>query len=51
MIKKRPHDVSSFNDSIFKAANNVEAFQEAIKSDDCVAILCNCMKNLEEKMN
>ena len=26
-------------------------FEEALKSDDCVAILCNCMKNLEEKMN
>ena len=25
--------------------------EEALKSDDCVAILCNCMKNLEEKMN
>ena len=26
-------------------------FEEALKSDDCVAILFNCMKNLEEKMN
>ena len=26
-------------------------FEEALKSDDCVAILCNCIKNLEEKMN
>ena len=26
-------------------------FEEALKSDDCVVILCNCMKNLEEKMN
>ena len=26
-------------------------FEEALKSDDCVGILCNCMKNLEEKMN
>ena len=26
-------------------------FEEALKSDDCVEILCNCMKNLEEKMN
>ena len=26
-------------------------FEEALKSGDCVAILCNCMKNLEEKMN
>ena len=26
-------------------------FEEALKSDDCVEILCNCMKNVEEKMN
>ena len=26
-------------------------FKEALKSDDCVAILCNCMKDLEEKIN
>ena len=35
----------------FKAANNGEVFDEAIKSDDYVAILCNCMKILEEKVN
>ena len=36
---------------IAKAANNGEVFKEALKSDDCVAILCNCMKDLEEKIN
>ena len=49
--RKRPREASGFDDSIFKAANNEEVPDEAIKSDDYVAILCNCMKNLEEKMN
>ena len=48
---KRPRETSSFNDSISKAANNGEVFKEALKSDDCIAILCNCMKHLEEKIN
>ena len=26
-------------------------FEKALKSDGCVAILCNYMKNLEEKTN
>ena len=26
-------------------------FKEALKSDDCVVIFCNCIKNLEEKGN
>ena len=50
-IQKREYVNSSFDDSIAKAVNNREVFEEALKSDDCVAILCNCMKNLEEKMN
>ena len=49
--RKRPREASGFDDSIFKAANNGEVPDEAIKSDYYVAILCNCMKNLEEKMN
>ena len=49
--RKRPLEASSFDDSISKAANNGEVFEEALKSDDCVVILCNYMKNLEEKMN
>ena len=40
--RKKQHEASSFNDSISKAANNGEVFKEALKSDDCVAILCNC---------
>ena len=49
--RKRPREASSFDDSISKAANNGEVFEEALKSDYCVAVLCNCMNNLEEKMN
>ena len=49
--RERPRETSSFDDSFSKAANTGEVFEEALKSDDCVAILCNCMKNLEEKMN
>ena len=49
--RKRSHEASGFDDSIFKAANNGEVFDEAIKSDDYVAILCNCMEILEEKVN
>ena len=26
-------------------------FEEALKSDDCVAISCNCMKNLKKEIN
>ena len=36
--RKRPRETSSFDDSISKAANNGEVFEEALKSDDCVAI-------------
>ena len=48
--RKRPCEASSFDDSISKAANNEEMLKEALKSDDCVAILRKRMKNLEEKM-
>ena len=49
--RKRPHEISGCDDSISKAANNGEVFEEVLKLGDCVAILSNCMKNLEEKMN
>ena len=49
--RKRPHETSSFDDLIAKAANNGEVFEEALKPDDCVAISCNCMKNLEKEIN
>ena len=49
--RKRPHETSSFDDNISKAATNGEVFEEALKSDDCAVILCNCMENLEEKIN
>ena len=48
--RKRSLKAPSFDDSIFKAANNGEVFEEALKPDDWVANLWNCMKNLEEKM-
>ena len=48
--RKRPREASSFDDSTSKAANNEEMLKEALKSDDCVAILRKRMKNLEEKM-
>ena len=43
---KRPLEASSFDDSIAKAANNGEVFEEALKSIYFFVILCNCMKNL-----
>ena len=49
--RKRPRDASSFDDLIAEAANNGEVFKVALKSDDCVVVLCNCVKNSEEKMN
>ena len=49
--RKRQREESSFDDSISKTANNREVFKEALKSDDCIAILCSCITNLEEKMN
>ena len=49
--RKRPHKAFSFDDSISKVANNGEVFEEALKSDNCVAILCNYMENLGEKMS
>ena len=39
------------DDLIAKVDNKREVFEEALQSDDCVAILCNWMKNLENKMN
>ena len=49
---KRPRETCSFDDSISKAANNGEFFEDkTLKLDDCVAILCNCMKNLANKIN
>ena len=47
--RRRPPEASSSDDSIAKAANNGEVFEEVLKSDDCVAILYNCMKNLENE--
>ena len=50
--RKRPRETCSFDDSISKAANNGEFFEDKTwKLDDCVAILCNCMKNLANKIN
>ena len=49
--RKRPRESSSFHDSISKAANNGKEFEEALKSDYCVAVLWDCIKNLEEKIN
>ena len=43
---KRPRE-SSLNDCI---AANTDVFTEALKSEDCVAILYTCMKKLEEEM-
>ena len=40
--RKRPRKASSFDG---------EVFEEALNSDNCVAILCNCVTNLEEKIN
>ena len=37
--KKRPREAFSFDDSIAKAANNGEVFEEALKSDYCFATL------------
>ena len=51
MIGKDHARPSSFYDSISKATNNGKVFEEALKSDDFVAILCSCMKNLEDKLN
>ena len=48
MEKKGKNHKSDFDDSIVKAANNGEVLKEALNSHDCVAILCNSMKNLEE---
>ena len=39
---KRPHVASSLDDLIVEA-NNGEMFKKALKSDDCVAIICNCI--------
>ena len=40
--RKRPHVASSLDDLIVEA-NNGEMFKKALKSDDCVAIICNCI--------
>ena len=49
--KKRPRKAPSFDDSVAKAANNGEMPRSILKLDDCIGILCNCLKNLEEKIN
>ena len=49
--RKQPRKTSSFDELIAKGANNGEVFDETLKSDDCVAIFCNCMKNLEDIVN
>ena len=43
---KRPRE-SSLDESIANATNT-DVFTESLKSEDCVAIICNCMKKLEE---
>ena len=48
MEMKGKNHKSDFDDSIVKAASNGEVLKEALNSHDCVAILCNSMKNLEE---
>ena len=40
---------SSFDDSIANATNS-DVFTESLKSEDCVALLYSCMKNLEEEI-
>ena len=45
---KRPRE-SSLDESIANATNT-DVFTESLKSEDCVAVLCNCMKKLEEEM-
>ena len=44
--RKTPPEASSFDDSVAKAANNGEVFEEDLQLDDCVAILCNSRKSL-----
>ena len=44
--RKTPPEASSFDDSVAKAANNGEVFEEDLQLDDCVAILCNSIKSL-----
>ena len=44
--RKTPPEAFSFDDSVAKAANNGEVFEEDLQLDDCVAILCNSIKSL-----
>ena len=43
---KRPRE-SSLDESIANTTNT-DVFTESLKSEDCVAILYNCLKKLEE---
>ena len=43
---KRPRE-SSLDESIANTTNT-DVFTESLKSEDCVAVLYNCMKKLEE---
>ena len=45
---KKPRE-SSLDESIADATN-MDVFTESLKPEDCVAILYNCMKKLEEEM-
>ena len=45
---KRPRE-SSLDESIANTTNT-DVFTESLKSEDCVAVLHNCMKKLEEEM-
>ena len=43
---KRPRE-SSLDESIANTTNT-DVFTESLKSEDCVAVLYNCLKKLEE---
>ena len=45
---KKPRE-SSLDESIADATNT-DVFTESLKPEDCVAILYNCLKKLEEEM-
>ena len=51
-IPKRARD-SSLDRSIAEAEKEcgTDVFAEGLKSEDCVVILCNCVQNLEKRMN
>ena len=46
---KKDREQSSLEESI-DADYTGDIFTEGLKSEDCVAILYNCMKNIESKM-